>query len=159
MRERRALRLTERQTILARIARRDAMTALADTLDEEAKSASLAERSRAMAREYGQRAVTGVAADLRELSALASGLASLAKDADNAREDARQQADWQVETLAETESRLKRLEERGAEARRAVMRSEELRKTPIPEGMAKGMAKGMARKLHRPEQTSSRTKR
>ncbi|MEM8723977.1 MAG: hypothetical protein AAGE86_00500 [Pseudomonadota bacterium] len=151
MRERRKLRLTERQTMLARIARRDAITALADTLDEEAKSASLAERSRIMAREYGTRAVTGIAADLRELGALASGLASLAKDADNARDDARQQAEWQAGTLAETESRLKRLEERSVEARRAVTRAEEARSQPLPEGMA--------RKLHRAEQTSSRTKR
>ncbi len=143
MREKRRLRLSERQTLLARIARREAMTSLAETLDEEAKSAALAERSRAMAHEYGQRSVTGIAADLHQLSALASGLARLAKDAENARHDARQQADWQVEALAETENRLKRLEERTVAARQAARQAQEHR-AGAP---ASQPASGMARKL------------
>ncbi len=143
MREKRRLRLTERQTLLARIARRDAMMSLAGTLDEEAKSAALAERSREMAREYGQRPVTGIAADLHQLSALSAGLARLAKDAEDARHDARQQAEWQVEALAETENRLKRLEERTIAARRAAQIVAESRSAPL-EGQPTGR---MARKL------------
>lgn len=151
MREKRRLILTERQTTLARIAQREAMMSLAATLDEEAKSASLAERSKAMATEYGHRSVTGVAADLRELSALASGLASLANDAAAARDDARQQAAWQVENLAETEARLKRLEGRSAEARRALREAAEARRQPVPTGMA--------RKMHGRDFKHSRTRK
>lgn len=119
------------------------MTSLASTLDEEAKSASLAERSREMAREYGQRAVTGIAADLHQLSALASGLASLAADADDARYDARQQAEWQVATLAETENRLKRLEERATEVRRAVRQAHDDREQAHAQGAQSGMARNL----------------
>ncbi len=136
--------------MLARIARREAMMSLAGTLEQEERSASLAKRSRAMARDYGRRPATGIAADLRELSALASGLAGLAKDADAAREDARRQADWEVENLAETESRLKRLERRSAEARRALHNAMENRDQPP--------TVGMARKLHSQEHKRTRTK-
>jgi len=137
MREKRRLKLTERQTMLARVARREAMMSLAGTLDEEAKSASLAERSRELAREYGHRTVTGIAADLSQLSVLASGLAGLAKDADGARNDARQQADWQVEELARTDNRLKRLEVRTKEASRAVRQAKADRSPPPADGMAR----------------------
>ncbi len=137
MREKRRLKLTERQTMLARVARREAMMSLAGTLDEEAKSAALAQRSRELARDYSSRTVTGIAADLGQLSALASGLAGLAKDADGARDDARQQVDWQVEELARTDTRLKRLEERAKAAQRALRMVGEARAAPASEGMAR----------------------
>ena len=141
MRDKRRLRLTERQTLLARVARREAMMALAGTLDDEAKSAALAGRSREMAREYGQRPVVGIAADLHQLSALSAGLARLAKDAEDARHDARQQAEWQVDVLARSETRLKRLEERKVAARRAVQSAAEKRAVSGQQPSTGGMAR------------------
>ena len=155
MREKRRLKLTERQTMLARVARREAMMSLAGTLDEEAKSASLAQRSRALARDYGGRTVTGIAADLSQLSALASGLAGLAKDAESARHDARHQANWQVEELAKTDSRLKRLEERTKVAQRALRQADENRTEPAAEGMARKLLNSP----NQPETTQSRNRR
>lgn len=120
MRERRRLRLAERQLMLARIARREAMGALAGALDEEAKSATLAERSAALAREYGGRSAVVRGADLRDLIAMAGELTQLAENARGTRDDARQQAEWQAEALAGAETRLDRLEARAGDARRAI---------------------------------------
>ncbi|MEM7665632.1 MAG: hypothetical protein AAF250_07215 [Pseudomonadota bacterium] len=145
MRERRRLKLVKRQAMLAQIAQREAMTSLASTLDELAKSASLADRTRSMARDYSARQTSAGAADLRELQNLAAGLANLAVDAEQTQSDARRQADWQTETLAGAENRLKQLKEHAAEALKAVRRAEAVRTEPVPEARTGRMA----RKLHK----------
>ncbi|QUL36912.1 hypothetical protein [Erythrobacter sp. JK5] len=137
MRERRRLRLAERQLMLARVARREAMASLAGTIEEEARSADLARRSKAMARDYSGRKVVGEAGDLRELSAMAAAIARLAEQAENKRDDARLQAAWQADALAGVENRVRRLEDRALEARRASIQAAEARSRPTDGGLAR----------------------
>ncbi len=127
----------QRQATLAKIARQETMISLAGTLDEESKSAALAKRSRDLASDYGQRPVTGLAADLYQLSTIARGLAILAKDAESARKDARAQADWQIGELARTEDRLKRLEQRAKQAQQALKQASSARDEPVESRMAR----------------------
>ncbi|MEM6475075.1 MAG: hypothetical protein AAF687_02800 [Pseudomonadota bacterium] len=141
MRERRQLRLAKMQMTLARIARREAMGALADALEEERKSDDLAQRSTDMAQGYGARRDARSGAQLRALRLMAGGLAEMARDAQRARDDARQQADWQVEALATAENKLQRMEELAGEARRKLARAEAAREASRSGGGA------MARKL------------
>lgn len=141
MREKRRLKLMKRQATLAKIARREAMMSLAGTLDEESKSAALAKRSRELASDYGQRPVIGLAADLYQLSTIAGGLAILAKEAESARKDAREQADWQIGELARSEERLKRLEQRAKQAQQALKQANSDRNAPIASRVARKLLK------------------
>lgn len=143
MNERRLHSRFERQLTLAKIARRDAMAALADALAEERKSAALAERSRALMREYEARGELPSGSALREHAAFVQSLQGVALQADEASKDAGDQAHWQVQTLAAAETRATRLESRLEAARRELTALQTRR-----EGEASA---AMARKL----QTSS----
>ena len=106
--------------MLAKIARREAMAALAVALTEERKSAELAERSRLLLQEYGARGEAATGAVLRNHAAFLHSLQNVAQQADEARKDAGDQARWQVETLAAAETRASRLEEQVETARREL---------------------------------------
>ncbi|MEM9500580.1 MAG: hypothetical protein AAF941_01920 [Pseudomonadota bacterium] len=151
MRERRRLRLAKRQVMLARVARREAMTSLAGTLDELEKSTSLVDRSRTLASDYSARQREAGAADLRELQRLACGLAGLAVNAEQARLDARQQADWQSETLAVAENKYRKLQDYADDALEAVRRADAARAEPI----APTRTDRLARKLQTEDQPST----
>lgn len=112
MDERRHLNLASRQLVLAKIARREAMAALADAVSEEARSTNLAERSRALLREYSQRADPVSGDTMRDQAAFVRSLQSISNDADQASKDASDQAKWQTQTLAAAETRASRFEER-----------------------------------------------
>lgn len=159
MRERRRLKLIKRQAVLAQIAQREAMTSLASTLDELAKSASLADRTRSLARDYSARQTSAEAVELRQLQSLAAGLADLAVDAEQAQSDARRQADWQTETLADAENRLKKLKEHADEALQAVRRAEAARTQPLPEARTGRMARKLHNDAQSQEHANSRTRR
>lgn len=127
MRERKRLRLIQRQLLLAQQARREAMGGLADSLAEEERSADLTRRAQALALAYAPQCATTSAQDLRQQAAFAQSLAQLARQSDAARRDAGDQAMWQARALAAAEHRAKGLEERAASARRAIVAQGERR--------------------------------
>lgn len=137
MRERRRLALASRQLMLAQIARRAAMGALADAVEEEARSAAVSERSRALLSAYGARSAGSDAAALRNHSAFLHALQGIAGQAEKARQDASDQARWQLQTLAAAETRADRLEERRELAQRALRAVLDRREQPLPKGMAR----------------------
>lgn len=110
MASKRKLKRAQRQLTLARIARRDAMSALADALAEEQRSASLASRSRDLAQGYSERAEVQSADMLSQNTRFAGELSQLARHADKARGDASRQAQWQAEALASAEQKIERLD-------------------------------------------------
>lgn len=137
MNERRRHDRTSRQLMLAKIARRDAMTALADALIEESRSAALALRSRALMREYEARGGAPIGAVLRENTAFVQSLQGVAKHAEEASKDASDQAQWQVQTLAAAKTRATRLEEQLEAARRDLQRLQVKRDSENAAAMAR----------------------
>ncbi|BDI60111.1 hypothetical protein [Qipengyuania nanhaisediminis] len=118
-RGRRRESLVGRQLVLARIARREAMAALADAIVKEENSASLAERSAEMIRAYSRRREAQDGEDLRSQSRFLGSLGAIAEDAEAARRDAIDQTRWHVDTLAAAQTRADRLEKRDSQARKA----------------------------------------
>lgn len=120
MKDKRRLILVGRQLQLTKVARREAIGALADALKEEGRSAELAKRSQNLADEYARRRQVQDAHTLTANMAFSQSLQHTAQQADAATKDARQQVDWQMQTLATAETRATRLEEQMKAARREV---------------------------------------
>jgi hypothetical protein len=108
----RRVALARRQVTLARVRRLEALASLADALSEENRSAALARKSGELLDAYARRnqAMTGDA--LRLDASFARSLHDIAQQAEAARTDASQQAQWQLDALAAAETRLNRTEER-----------------------------------------------
>lgn len=152
MRERRRLALAARQLTLARVARREAIAALGDAINEEQRSTQLAMRSRDLVREYGARGDADSGDALRNQAIFVEALNRLAQHSEAARRDAGEQVAWQAQTLAAADTRASRLAERLEAARQEVEAFKERR--------ANGEAAGLARKLQiSAGQTDPRTKR
>ena len=147
MREARRLALIARQSLIAEVARKQALRGLAEALDNEARSHALARRSRMLVAVSAPKPAATTGAALMERAAFTASLAQLAATAAGAAQDAARQTAWQAETLALAETRAKRLTERAVEARAAL----DLVKARRAEGHE---ASAMARKL----QTSTKTK-
>lgn len=126
-REARRLAIVERQTLLARIERRNALAGLSSAIAEESTSEALAARSRKMAGEYSRRIDAREAGKLADRARFIAALSGLASEAERARADAKRQAEWRAQAFAASEQRMKRLEERGLEMRRAIMDAREAR--------------------------------
>lgn len=140
MREARRLALLKRQSLIAEVARKQALRALAEALEAEARGQALAVRSlRLVAASAAREGATSGAA-LAQRAAFTAGLAQLAANAGDAARDAARQREWQSEALARTETRAKRLAEMGAEARTALAAAHERR--------AAAREMPLARKLH-----------
>jgi hypothetical protein len=120
MREARRLALIERQTLIADVARKQALRGLAEALEAEARSHALADKSKALVAISAPMPGTTTGAALTGRAAFTASLTQLAATAGNAAHDAARQSVWQAETLAKAESRTKRLAEREAEARAAL---------------------------------------
>ncbi|MFU7529342.1 hypothetical protein [Qipengyuania sp. ASV99] len=116
----RRLTLASRQLTLAKIARRDAMAALANAVSEAARSEVLAQRSHELMRDYGGRPASSTGAGLRQESGFVRRLQEVAQQADQARKDTDLQAQWQAQSLAAAETRATRFEERMEAARRDI---------------------------------------
>lgn len=140
MREVRRLALVQRQALIARIARQQALRGLAQALEDEERSRALAERSRALLAAIASQPGATSGAALAEREAFAASLAKLARQASAAAQDAARQSEWQAETLAKAELRAERMAERAGQARLAVAQARERRAD------AAG-ASGLARKL------------
>ncbi len=132
----RRLTLVGRQLMLAKIARREAMAALAHAVDEELRSSVLAERSRKFVCDYGLRVDSSSGHSLRDRAGFVRRLQEIADQADEAYKDANDQALWQAQTLAITETRAKRFEERMQAARRELEAIRVKREQVITTGMA-----------------------
>ena len=114
-RDERRLKVVQRQLTLARVGQREAMVSLADALAREQRSAQLADRSEALAADYARRAAgaeDGARAEtLTQLGRFTGALGKLSREASEARADAGQQAQWQMEALGKAQTRARRLEE------------------------------------------------
>jgi hypothetical protein len=124
-REQRRERLVRWQAQLAEVERRSAMRDLADALGEAARSAALAERSRALADGAAMSEGATLAAALTQRAAFAGALTKLAGDADASRADAQAQVAWQAGVLGRAQDRAQRLSERAEAAARAIARQRE----------------------------------
>lgn len=132
-----SLKRAERQLTLARIARRDAMAALADALEEENRSASLAHRTREMAKDYTARKGVETGGTLGQNKKFANELTQLARSAEQAQADALRQADWQVDALAHAEQRIERLDARAKAARTQQRDTQERVSQPFHQPVAR----------------------
>jgi hypothetical protein len=140
MREARRLALLQRQSMIADVARKQAMRGLAEALEAEARSQALATRSRRLVAASAPSAGATTGAALQGRAAFTAGLAQLAAGAGDAARDAALQSVWASDTLIRAETRAKRLTEMTAEARVALETVRARREA------ARGLP--LARKLH-----------
>ena len=143
-REKRRVRLARRQAMLAEARQRAAMRGLADALAEENRSDGLARRSRALVANYSGRAQLADGEALHQAVAFTGGLASLARDANAAQEDAGRQAQWQAQALGEAQTRAKRQSERLAEALAVYSTARERRERDPTYAVSNRPAAGLA---------------
>lgn len=141
MREARRLALIQRQSMIAEVARKQALRGLSEAMEAEARSHTLAARSRALVGSSAPAPGDTTGAALQGRAAFTASLAQLATTARDAARDAARQSEWQTETLARIERRAKRLAERQAEAC-AALDAAKARREAAHEFSA------MARKLH-----------
>jgi hypothetical protein len=120
MREARRLALLQKQTMIAGVARKQALQGLAEAIENEARSHALANRSRTLVAMSAPAPGTTTGAALTGRAAFTASLAQLSATARAAADDAARQRAWQAESLAQAETRAKRLAEREAEARAAL---------------------------------------
>ncbi|MDP5104460.1 MAG: hypothetical protein NWP98_11085 [Erythrobacter sp.] len=142
MREERRLSLIQRQSLIAAVARKQALRGLAEALDTEKRSNALAQKSQLLVAASAAQPGATIGAVLQGRAAFTASLAQLAATAGQAAHDASRQTAWQAETLGQAETRAKRLAEREAEARTAL----DLVKARKAEAHN---AAGLARKLQR----------
>jgi hypothetical protein len=144
VREARRLVLLRRQSLIAEVARKQALRALAEALEAEARGTALAERSLRLVAVSAPRAGETTGAALGQRAGFTAGLAQLAANAADSARDAALQREWQVETLARAETRARRLAELSANARAALAAAQDRREAArtVP----------LARKLQRPGQ-------
>lgn len=140
MREARRLALLRRQSLIAEVARKQALRGLAESLEAEARSHGLAERSQALVAASAPQAGAHTATGLRERAAFTAGLAQLAAQADDAARDAARQRIWAADALTRADSRARRLAEMTADAHAALAAARERREA--------ARALPLARKLH-----------
>lgn len=114
--EKRRLRLARRQALLAQVSQRSAMRSLAMAVAEQGRSEALARRSHDLAHRYGHRVVTTDGEALAQAGIFAAALGTLATQAEQARADAVQQADWQAQSLGKVQTKAARQKERLAKA-------------------------------------------
>ena len=117
------------------------MAGLADAVAEEDRTASLARRSRDLFEEYARSRQEMDAVGLRDQAAFVRALSGIARQAEDALQDASDQAKWQARTLAAAEARASRSQEQLDDARRELETLLEKREHPFPGGMARKLQK------------------
>lgn len=135
--QQRRLALVRLQAMIAGAARREAMCALAASLDEERRRSALAQRSAALLAAAAPRAGGAAGQELAARARFAGGVARIAGDAAAAHGDALRQADWQASQLATAEARARRLAELEITAVSALGEARERRDAPLPAAMAR----------------------
>ncbi|EAQ28897.1 hypothetical protein NAP1_14898 [Erythrobacter sp. NAP1] len=137
MRERARLKFAARQSLLAKMARREAMAGFADAAREELRSDTLAERSKHLLAQYTDKPGHACAQDLRDLHAFAQSLGIVASQAEEAQHDASAQMQWHAQTLAEASARADAADDRLLSARRALSVALERREEETPRRVAR----------------------
>ena len=120
MREARRLTLLRRQSLIAEVARKQALRGLAEALEAESRSNAWAERSRMLVAASGPGAGATTGAALQARGVFTAGLARIAVSAGDAARDAARQRAWQTDSLTRAETRARRLEEMTEDARKAL---------------------------------------
>jgi len=146
------VRVAQRQALLADVSQRAAMRGLADALAEETRSASLAQRSRALTQSYGGRSQAQDGAGLEHAARFAGALARLANEAEAARADAVQQSDWQAQSLGQAQTRARRQAERLADAVTAYKNAKERRDHDPAQAATGAKSSGASKRLAHPVQ-------
>ncbi len=131
------IKLLERQKRVAVIARREALSALADAQMSETQSLDLARRSRALAARSGVSQRGTIGADLHDRTRFAASLAGIAKHAQRASGQSAQERDNAALSLAVQEQRLERIDEHLSEAKREANLQAALRDNPDGAMMAR----------------------
>lgn len=139
MREARRAKLMQLQLRLAGIARREALAELSRAAEYEARTAALAGRSRAMADDYRQPPAIAGGGALSDRGAFVAALEEVAGDAERANRKAMDAARREMQALAASENREKRLGERLGEARRILRETAERREQGDEPVMARGL--------------------
>lgn len=153
-REERRVRLARRQALLAEVSQRAAMRSMADALAQEHRSAALAEHTKTLITAYGGRSNATDGASLAHNARFAASLASLAQNAEAARNDAAQQAVWQARALEQAQTRARRQSERLESAVTAFRAAQERRAHDPSIGAA---ANSLARLMQSSGETRSQT--
>ena len=140
MRDERRTMLMQRQLQIARIARRDATAELSDLAEEEARTVSLARRSRTIAGacDTGARVIAGD--ELRGRAAFAASLEQVAREAERAGRDAIVRADAKAAALATAKNREQRLDQLVRERHRALEIARDQRALFDEQSMARELA-------------------
>jgi hypothetical protein len=125
VREARRLTLLRRQSLIAEVARKQALRGLAEALEAEARHDALAQRSRLLvaASQPGSGPTTGAALQAR--SGFTAGLSQIAAHAGDAARDAARQRAWATDSLTRAQTRAKRLAEMTSNARAALTAAQE----------------------------------
>lgn len=140
MKPQRRIRVARLQGMQAQMARREAMSSLADAIKEESRSSQLARRSQDLLAAYRQRMDANVGAGLQHHARFVRSLKRMADQSEKASSDARDQAYWQMQALAAAETRLDRSEDRMKAARKEA--------EALIEKREHHAVHGLARKLH-----------
>lgn len=144
-REARRLALLQRQTLIAEVARKQALRGLAEALETEARHHAFAARTGRLVALAAPRDGGTTGAALQARAAFTAGLAQVALQAGEAANDAARQRAWQSDALAQADTRARRLADMTQGARAALAaakdRAEAARELPL------------ARKLHSRTQT------
>ncbi len=142
MREVRRLALLRRQSLIAEVARKQALRGLAEALEAEARHAALAQRSRLLVAASQPQAGATSGAVLQARTGFTAGLAQLAGHAGDAARDAARQRAWATDSLTRAETRAKRLAEMTADARAALSAVQERRDAARAAPLARKLLSG-----------------
>ncbi len=145
--------------MLARVARREALSALAEAASQEMRSAQLAARSRELAHVSRTASPATDGESLRTFAKFAGALEALAREAERACVDATEQAGRHAEALARADTRTQRLEDRLSDARGALREVEERRRAPVPTQLARGLQNQTGGGEHGPAVRQKRSRR
>lgn len=126
-REARRLALLRRQSLIAEVARKQAIKVLAEAMEAEAHCHALAERARALVAASAPGLGTTSGAALTGRAGFVAGLAQLARHAGEGAADAARQRAWAAETFAGKDARARRLADLEADARAALEAVQERR--------------------------------
>lgn len=125
MKARKKLSRAQRQYTLAKIARREALSALASAVAEERQSAVVSERSAELLRHYSAGRHGDLGSELQDHRTFISALQGVANQASEAHKDAADQVTWQSQALAKADNKASRYEDRLKSAKREVEAQQE----------------------------------
>lgn len=159
MAKERRLKIAKRQLLLAQIARREARLALANAIAEEERSAAIQGRANDLLNEYARRngdpGKVHLGGSLSSDLAFIHSLQRMSHSAGQAHADAREQAEFQMRTLAAAETRMSAHEERVASESRALVQLRDRREIPPELTTPPKVARKLHKALATPDQSAA----